>query len=427
MKEEYLQFIWQHLLFRQGQLLTVSGKAIEMLHPGELNRDSGPDFFNARIRIGGITLAGNVEVHVQSSDWLRHGHQNDKAYNNLILHVVFSHDARLEQNTTHNVEVLELKDRISEELVSRCANLLASKAALPCASQLINCPEEVFAGVLALKLEERLEQKSRQIAGQLVYADGHYTQTYYSLLLRHFGFNLNAQVFELLSRTLPLTILLRHANDLLQLEALLLGTAGLLEPELTEEYPRRLKQEFAFLSAKYGLKPLQPSLLRYSRTRPNNFPDLRLAQFAALLHQSPELLQAPQEHTGLETLLEKFRVMAGPYWQNHYRLQLSSEKPTGRIGSASAELLVINCLVPFLNYYAKTQHRREYREKALALLKACTFENNRITRLFSARTGQLRSAAQSQACVQLYKTWCSKKKCLQCSVAAALLKPKALL
>lgn len=426
MKEEYLQFIWQHLLFRPGQLRTASGKTLELLHPGELNRDSGPDFFNARIRIGGITLAGNVEVHVLSSDWLRHGHQNDRAYNNLILHVVFRHDAQLEQNTTYNVEVLELKDRVSEELISRCADLLASKAALPCASQLVNCPEQVFADMLTLKLEERLEQKSRQIAGQLVFQDGHYTQTYYALLLRHFGFNLNAQAFELLSRALPLNILLRHANDLLQLEALLLGTAGLLDQELVEEYPLRLKQEFAFLSAKYGLKPVESSLLRYSRTRPNNFPDLRLAQFAALLHQSPELLQAPQEHTGYKLLLKKLSVRAGPYWQSHYRLQLPSEKPTGRIGSASAELLIINCLVPFLVYYAKSQHRMEFREKALELLTDCSFENNRKTRLYRAMAGQFRSAAQSQACVQLYDSWCSKKRCLQCSVAAALLKPKAL-
>lgn len=426
MKEEYLQFIWQHLLFKQGQLRTVSGKPLEVLQTGELNRDSGPDFFNARIRIGGITLAGNVEVHVHSSDWLRHGHQNDRAYNTLILHVVFRHDAQLEQNTTHNVEVLELKDRVSEELIRRCKGLLASKAALPCASQLADCPTQIFDEVLSLRLEERLEQKSRQIAGQWVYLGNHYTQTYYSLLLRHFGFNLNAQAFELLARALPLTILLRHANDLMQLEALLLGTAGLLEQKLDEDYPLQLRKEFAFLSAKYGIKPLESSLLRYSRTRPNNFPDLRLAQFAALIHQSPEMLQAPQAYTEYKVLLERFQLRAGPYWQQHYRLQRPSVKPTGQIGSASAELLIINCLVPFLIYYAQAQHQPNYREKALALLNACSFENNRKTRLFHSRTAPFRSAAHSQGCLQLYDSWCRKKKCLQCNVAAALLKPKAL-
>ncbi len=422
MKEDLLQFIWQHKLLKPLPLISVSGKEIKVLRPGELNPDSGPDFFNARIELDRVILAGNIEVHVNSSDWLKHEHQKDKTYDNIILHVVYKHDKPLDQNNRFNVEVLELKSLVSNETLNKYQQLLQSKQELPCHNQLTECSDLHVLHWLDRVVVERLRNKEYFI--HQLYHSLHcdYTQTFFALLLKAFGFKVNAQPFELLGRHLPVHLLLRHANSLKQTEALLLGMAGLLEETFQEKYPRELQNEFEFLKRKYQLLPLDKSLLKYSRMRPTNFPDLRLAQFAALLHTHPNFLQAPHEFRNPEMIDKVFDLSMSEYWKSHYRLGVKADRNTGRPGKASVDILLINTLVPFLFFYSNKQNRPEYKTQALQMLETCIFENNRKTRLFHNKSHLFHSALQSQACIQLYDTYCSKKRCLNCGIAAALLK-----
>jgi Protein of unknown function (DUF2851) len=422
MKEDLLQFIWQHKLLKPLPLTSVSGKLIRVLSPGELNLDSGPDFFNARIALDNLVLAGNIEVHVNSSDWLKHKHHEDKAYDNIILHVVYTHDKTLEQNSRFNVEVLELETLIAEETLSTYHQLLRSKQALPCKNQLPYCQDMKFTLWLDRVLVERLQNKAAFIQNLYKSLGGNYTQTFFTLLIKAFGFKVNAPAFELLGKHLPVQLLLRHANDLKQTEALLLGMAGLLDEQFKEKYPRELQNEFEFLKRKYTLLPLDKKLMKYSRMRPGNFPDLRLAQFASLVHQHPDFLQAPHEFSTGEGIKRAFDAELSAYWQNHYRLGLVAKRSTGSPGKASVESILINTVVPFLFFYSAKQDKPEFKEQALHLLEVCKFENNRKTRLFSAKKEVLSSAAQSQACIQLFDAYCSKKRCLNCGIAAALLK-----
>jgi len=422
MKEELLQFIWQHKLLKPLPLISVSGKEIKVLLPGELNPDSGPDFFNARIALDNLVLAGNIEVHVNSSDWLRHKHQKDKAYDNIILHVVYKHDKHLEQNGRFNVEVLELEKLISEETLNTYNQLLRSKQELPCQNQLPFCDELKFTLWLDRVLVERIEHKAALIHSLYTSLGGNYTQTFFTLLLRAFGLKVNASAFELLGRHLPVHLLLRHANDLKQCEALLLGMAGLLDEPLTEKYPRELQNEFEFLKQKYRLLPLDKKLLKYSRMRPANFPDRRLSQFASLVNQHPNFIQAPHEFRSGEDLKKVFDFEVSEYWQSHFRLGLAAEQSKGSPGITAVESILINTVVPFLFLYSLRLDKPEYKEQAMRLLDVCKFENNRKTRLFSAKKEILVTAANSQACIQLFDAYCSKKRCLNCGIAAALLK-----
>jgi hypothetical protein len=425
-KEELIQFIWQHKVLKPTPLITVSGKEIKVLKPGERNSNAGPDFFNARIELDNIILAGNIEVHVNTSDWLKHKHQEDTDYDNIILHVVYKHDISLEQNNKFNVEVLELKNLISEDTLHRYKQLSSSKMELACANQLQQCSDLHMSLWLDRVLVERLEDKEELLYALYKSLGANYTQTFFVFLLKAFGFKVNAAAFELLGKQLPVQLLFRHANDLKQCEALLLGVAGLLEEQFTDKYALELQNEFEFLKQKYKLIPLDKKLMKYSRMRPSNFPDLRLAQFAALLHHHPEFILCPQDYKTREKINKAFTFEVSEYWQNHYRLGLETQCKTGPLGQTSCEILLINTLVPFLFFYSKRQDKPELKEQAIFLLESCSFEVNHKTRLYSAKKAVLLSAVQSQACIQLFDAYCSKKRCLNCGIAASLLKTERL-
>ncbi|HQQ93378.1 MAG TPA: DUF2851 family protein [Bacteroidia bacterium] len=420
--EDLLQFIWEHKLLLPAPLFTVSGKSLSILNSGSRNPDSGPDFFNASILFEGVRLAGNIELHVKSSDWLRHGHQNDKAYEKIILHVVFEHDQIIRQNEENHVEVLELKRYISPSVLKNYTSGLEFRLNLPCRKLLPGLRSEVFRAWLDRLSAERLEEKVGKLEDLFQSADQHFTQCFYILLLRSFGMSVNALPFEMLARQLPLRILLRHANEPLQLEALLMGCSGMLEEVYEEDHPRRLQNEFAFLSSKYGLIRLEKGLFKYSRMRPSNFPDLRLAQFAALLHARPDFIQAPLKLKSADEFIDMFEVHPGTYWTSHYRLGLKSKHVKAEPGRQLAESILINSLVPFYFFYAGKKSEPRYRELALAFLASCAFEQNRKTALFSGQQSVLKSAIQSQACIRLYDEYCSKKRCFNCEAGRHMLK-----
>ncbi len=423
--EDLLQFIWKHRLLKPGPYRSVSGQQVEVLKPGELNRDSGPDFFNGQVRVEGVLLAGNIEVHLRTSDWLKHGHQEDRAYNKLILHVVYEHDKDLEQNLHHGVEVLALRDYIDQATLDTYRSFTAEAETLPCGPQLKRVNGLHFVSWLERMLVERLEEKVKRLDSLFKESGGDYVQTFYVSLLRNFGFRVNALPFEMLAQRLPAQLLLKHSNNLMQMEAMLLGMAGFLETPVADKYVALLQNEFEFLRNKYKLVPLQKELFKYSKLRPANFPDLRLVQFAALIHAQPGIFSSPRCALEYKHLMELLQTKVSDHWRKHYAVGGDDAKKSGAgAGKTSLEGMIINSFAPFYFFYGSKMHQPEYRQTALALLAACAPEQNYKTRIFSAQKAGIRSAAESQGIIQLYDQYCTHKRCLACGIAASLLKPR---
>lgn len=418
MKEDLLQFIWQYKLFDHSQLLTVSKLPIEILNPGELNKDSGPDFFNAKIKIGNIILAGNVEIHVNANDWHKHGHQNDAAYKNIILHVVYKNDSK---PSVENCEVLELKKHISHDLIKKYESLVNSKKTLACSGQIGKIEFIKIQNWLNRMLIERLEKKTEYIQQQFEQCKNDYTQTFYITLAKNFGFKTNAEPFENLARHLPLNLLLKHADNLFQLEALLFGTAGLLEKSYTDKYLQRLQNEFEFLKNKYGLVPLNPGVWKFMRMRPANFPSVRLWQMAKLIQCSPNLFSEPQQFNSIKKLSQALQHEAEGYWQNHFNPGGKPQQKIGAMGMQSVENILINTLAPFLFFYGKQSAKEHLTQAALESFEGTNFESNVKTRYFTKEGLKFSSSGESQALINLFDDYCRNKQCLKCGIASQLL------
>ncbi len=424
LKEDFLQFIWQHKLLKPEPLITNKGNQISIIKTGELNKDSGPDFFNAQIKINDIVLAGNIEIHVKTSDWLKHKHQNDKTYDNIILHVVYKNDVLLEQNTRNNVEVLEIKDLLPEHVIEQYQTITRSKQTIACNNQLPLVNDLKFSAWLERMFVERLEYKVKNVDALFENFAGDYTQTFYTLLLRNFGFKVNSVPFELLAKQLPVPILLKHCDNLLQLECLLLGTSGLLDKQFEDKYILNLQNEFEFLKNKYKITPLKKELFKFSRLRPANFATLRLAQFAKLIHTQPGLFNAPQNYNTYDKIFSAFKLNLENYWADHYNLGGEAVKKKNSLGDDSVSNIIINTFSVFFFFYFKRTGRIEFENIPFELLEKCAFEKNTKTKLFSQKNHQLKNAANSQALINLHDNYCVKRKCLSCGVAAAILNGK---
>jgi hypothetical protein len=421
--EELLQFIWRYKLLKPLPLITKSGKEIIILKQGELNLDAGPDFFNAQIRIHNITLVGNIEIHILSSDWLRHNHQQNKTYDNIILHAVYEHDVELIQNTSNNVEVLELKNLIDEKTLKAYEHLSTSKTKLPCANQLIELNEIKFLSWMERMTIERLEDKVQRIEQLFDFYGNDYLQTFYTCLLRSFGFKVNALPFELLAKQLPIHLLLKHSDHLMQVEALLLGVSGLLDNQFSDKYIQTLQNEFEHLKNKYSLIPLEKEIFKFSKMRPANFPTIRLAQLAQLIHCHTQLFSKPHLLKNYSDLMKALEIKPQGYWKDHYRLdgQVTSSELT--FGKGSAESVIINAFAPFFFFYSKKLVKPEYTEACIDLLNKCKMESNAKTKLFDAKKSSLVNAAGSQGIIHLYDNYCVARKCLKCAIAAGILNP----
>ena len=420
--EDLLQLIWQNKLFKPIPLITKSGIEIQILKPGDLNKDSGPDFFNAKIRIADLILVGNIEIHIKTSDWLKHKHQNDKAYDNIILHAVYEHDKEIIQNTKNHVEILELKPLISEKTIETYRKLVFTKEKLPCHGQLKTITDLKFISWIDRMAIERLEIKTKRIEHIFNSYHHDYTQTFFTILIRNFGFKVNAVPFELIAKQLPVHCLLKHADNLLQLEALLLGISGLLDAQSKNKYIQSLQNEFEFLKNKYNLIPLNHSIFKFSRLRPANFPTIRLIQLAKLIYTNSDLLIAPQKLKTYNQIKKALQINLSGYWLNHYTLTGDAVNKELGFGKDSIENIIINTFAPFYFFYSKKLSKPEFGIYAIELLNNCSFEINSKTKLYSDKKNILKTASDSQALINLYDGYCSKKKCLNCGIASELLK-----
>ncbi|WP_026902505.1 DUF2851 family protein [Pedobacter glucosidilyticus] len=421
--EKILHYIWRFRLFNFHDLRTVKGEQVEIIHPGNINVDAGPDFYDAKIKIGNTLWAGTVEIHLSSSDWLKHQHQHDKAYDNVVLHVVWDDDTAIQRSDGTYIPTLVLKHRVEEATIQKIEGLACSNESIPCAEQLKLVDEFYIKQWLDRMVVERLEEKSAYFEALHKQLKGSWEDTFYIGLARSFGFKVNSLPFELLAKNLPQQILAKHKQNSLQIEALIFGMSGLLHERYRDEYPKKLKAEFDFLRQKYQLNPLEPSVWKFSKTRPDNFPTIRLAQFAALINQSQHLFSkvtATSDVKALKVLFSDLNVH--PYWANHYLFDEEAVKASRNIGDASVNHILINTIAPLLFNYGKQISNPKFVDYATTLLENVKAEKNVIIDNFTNIGLKIDSASESQAVIQLKKYYCDEKKCLNCGIGIKILK-----
>jgi len=420
MQERLLHTIWQYSLYQPSALKTTDGDSITVIHPGRYNTDAGPDFLEAKIKVGDTTLAGHIEIHVHSSDWDKHGHETDEAYKNIILHIVYEHDA---DTGPANTPVLCIAPYVSLDTISKYEYLAYAKNDLPCANNLSDVKDIIKYSWLTRLLAERWEEKLGTWQELLDESAGDWSSLLYWRLAANFGFKVNAEAFLALAKSLPINVLAKHRENLLQVEALLFGQAGMLENEMEGVYPNALKTEYDYLRKKYKLKPIPAHSWKFMRLRPANFPTIRIAQFAALVHKSLHLFSVIIEKSNVKEIQPLFDVRAGHYWETHYNFGEATEKDSKKnLGKSSIQNIIINTVAPIKFLYAGQQSTEPQQEIALKLLDELPAEKNRIIDIWAGNNWAPENASQSQAQIQLYNNYCSKKRCLDCAIGLNIIK-----
>jgi hypothetical protein len=415
MDEEFLQYIWGNSLFLDAEVVTTGGERARVLHVGVLNRDSGPDFYHARVEKGGVVLVGTVEVHLAASDWFRHGHHADAAYDNVILSVVGKADAEVYTSKGRRVDTVEL--RYDE----RCRDEYLYMQDVPLLPRCHRRLRDIDPCKLELSLEgyavERLERKCEDVYRLLEASRGDWEATLHGMITRYWSGNVNAEAFSLLARGLSCNRAWRAGDSLFRLEALLLGYSGLLEAaDARDEYVDAARAEYDFLASKHGLQALPPSCWKFMRVRPALFPTVRIALLAALLCRSNFLFSALIEAPSAREAMQELDVSASSYWDTHYLLGEPSTRQVKKVGEMLRQVIAVNALVPFLFVYGRERGEERYGEKALRWLEELPAERNRVMKNWSEHGVVPRSALQSQALLQVHREYCLPRRCLHCKL-----------
>jgi Protein of unknown function (DUF2851) len=423
MREDFLYYVWKLQYFDKKTLTTCQGESLSISCPGTRNDHAGPDFLNGSIIINDVTWHGHVEIHINASDWHAHQHQTDKAYDNVILHVVWNHDKDIQQQDGTLIPTLVLKGRVAPQLHQQYYKLVHNQAAIPCAKQLPRVADLTKTAMLDKALFQRLTHKNNLVYRLLEDNKGDWEATAYQLLAYNFGFKVNSSTFLDLSLSLPLKILTKHTDNLLQLEALLLGQAGLLlnNNQAQDAYLAALQKEYNYLMHKYLLKggKVQACQWKFFRLRPANFPTIRIAQFAQLLHQHPSIFDL-MVNTETTVLYKALVIVQSSYWQNHYQFSKRSKKKISGLGRTSIEHILINTTVSLLVAYGKAKDEPSYVDKAIAVLQQLPAEHNAITRRWNDMGIQAKNSFDSQALIELFNNFCTQKQCLSCHIGVAI-------
>lgn len=421
MTEDFLQFIWEQRLFETNNLETTDGEKLEVVEPGTRNTDSGPDFFNAKIRIDSTLWVGNIEIHRNSSDWMRHHHNTDGAYDSIILHVVDNFDKPVHRKSGSTIPALVLT--YPAHILENYRQLLAARTWIPCQARFHAIDPFVLKIGFNRLMIDRLQDKTTEILERLALNQNNWNETFYQFLARNFGFKTNALPFELLAKSLPVSILGKHKNNLQQIEALLFGQSGLLNMELFgDDYFLNLRAEYEFLSKKYRLKPVAGHLWKLLRLRPVNFPTVRIAQLAALIHQSSGLFSEILETDQLTQLQKLFDVRASAYWDHHYKFSYPSKNSSKHLGDSAVNNLIVNTIVPFLFVYGEQNNKHYLKDRALDWLEKMPAETNSVITKWEGLGIQPQSAFETQALLQLKNRYCSERRCLKCHVGNKIIR-----
>lgn len=424
MKEEFLHYAWKYRRFVGRDLTTVDGKSIDILQPGRHNRDAGPDFLDARLRIDETVWAGNVEIHLAASDWHRHGHDKDPAYDNVILHVVFAHDSDIFNGNGQLIPALSLKDRIDYQTYRYYRSWLKSSGYIPCDPANRDVPTPIKTSAIQAAAVERIEAKSEVYLDHLNETRGDLDTAFYRVLLRGFGLKVNAIPFEQLARITPFHTVRKVRNNLPDLEALLLGQAGFLQDLRTEDaYLKSAIARYEFLAGMYKLHSMPKSSWKLFRLRPPNFPQVRLAQLARFIHRHESIARRAAELENVEDARRFFDVtLNDEFWLSHYTLEKTSPSVAKSIGSNVTDLLIINAVAPYQFALSRYNKDVSYRERAINLLESMPSEKNSVVRKFAEMGFVSKSAFDTQGVIQLKHFYCDERKCLSCKVGIHLLK-----
>ena len=426
MTEAFLQYVWQHQLLDHG-LTSVDGQPVVVLRAGEPNRDAGPDFFNARIRIGDVEWVGNVEIHVHSSDWKSHRHTEDRSYNNVVLHVVYEHDCEIMLQDGRVPPTLELKHYLHSSLEANYDALMRPTGGddIPCGKEVGEIPDFMVKSCMERLTIERIDAKTTVAKRLLDESRGGWEQTCYWLMARYFGGKVNALPFELLAKATDQRMLARWKDDPRRIEAILMGQAGLLEGYFEDEYPRLLQSDYNAIRGAAALNPMGGYLWKFYCLRPSSFPTIRISQFAQLMSASSNLFATLLGMTDAKEMESIFDKQASCYWNDHYKFDKATEKSTKKhVGKMQAQLLIINAWVPLLFLYGAEHGQQCYKEQAVDLLEQLPAEDNNVIRRWKKVGVEPANASESQALLQLYNEYCSRHRCLECSIGFQILKHK---
>lgn len=416
MTERLLQYIWQFQYFNRTHLKTTEGEDVQVIFPGTINRNQGPDFLGAKIKIGSTVLAGTVELHTRTSEWERHGHSGDQNFRNVILHVVYQHDV-----STSVLPVLELQPHISTIMLSKYNNLMEANAFVSCGNMLHAVKDITWLSWKERLLAERLTKKADKVFSLLQQNGNHWAEVFWIMLARSFGTKVNADAFESIAKSVSVIALAKQKASIHQIEALLLGQAGLLADAVEDQYYQLLQREYSFLKKKYSLSPIAFPV-HFLRMRPGNFPTIRLTQLAMLVHSSRHLFSTIRETDSVSNLKSLLGVTANDYWHYHYQFGQTSDFKKKTLGNAAIEIIIINCIVPMLFAYGSYHRDEKQKLKALQWLEQLTSEANTVVAGFKGLAVASKTAYDSQALLELKNEYCNKKRCLECSVGNSLLK-----
>ncbi|MCO6495999.1 MAG: DUF2851 family protein [Bacteroidetes bacterium] len=421
--EDFLQAGWKTGLFLKPDLQLTDGRKLEIINRGIHNKNNGPDFSQAKIRIDNTIWAGSIEFHVKSSDWIKHGHSADPAYKNVILHIVWEHDTEIQSQDGYILPCLELKNIVSQKQLNNYLALIQSLKEIPCEDTIREVDSFTVYQMLQRTVVDRIERKTERIHKILCESQNDWHKAFYKTLFRNFGFKTNQHAFEDLADRIPVKVFDLLKDKPLTSEALLIGCSGLLSiGETADEYTVFLKEEFKFLKHKYNLNEHTPTLWKFSKMRPHNFPFIRLVQLASLLNQNYQLPARVLEAQTVKELIGLFNTNISEYWKDHYKPGVEGKFKNNDLSKDSIDLLIINTCVPFVFLYGKESGTEGYCEKALSWLENIKPENNNIIKYWRSIGIKPTNCFETQALIELKESYCTKKRCMDCLIGYEILK-----
>ena len=421
MKEDFLHHVWQFKKFDIANLKTTKGESIQILNSGQYLQLSGPDFFNAQIIIENQKWAGNVEIHLKSSDWYVHNHEKDSNYDSVILHVVWEHDVPIFRKDNSEIPTLELKEYVALSDLHKYQSLVSQKSWIYCENELQNVDQFVFKNWQERLFFERLERKANLIFELLETSNHDWEAVLFCLLVKNFGLNTNGEMFYKIAKSIPFSVVRKESFSLESLESLLLGQANLLSHDFQDSYARELQKSYHYLVQKHQLREKVVGSVEFFKHRPDNFPTVRLVQLASLYFHQKNLFSLVMNCSSINELYQVFNVGVSEYWETHYNFDRESSKKMKKLSKSFIELLVINTIIPLQFAYARSQ-QKEITQDLIDLANSIPSEKNVIIDKFKTFGIASENVYESQALLQLKKEYCDLKKCLDCAVGHFILK-----
>lgn len=421
MKEDFLHYLWKFKKFDSLNLKAFHGEPITIVQVGQYLELAGPDFFNAQLIIGDQKWAGNVEIHIKSSDWYVHHHERDQAYENVILHVVWEHDTEIFRSNNSEIPVLELKKYVDTATIRTYQALVAPKSWIYCEKQIGDIDGFLLKNWQERLFFERLERKSKSIFELLNQTNNDWEAVLFSLLAKNFGLNTNGEIFLKIAQSIPFSLIRKESFEVENLEAFLFGNSGLLDTDKEDNYFKDLKFRFFYLLHKYHIEKIIVEPVQFFQHRPDNFPTIRLSQLAQLYHIHQNLFSLISAANSVKMIHEFFDISTSSYWENHYQFDKESPKRKKKISKSFIDLIIINTIIPLQFAYAKSQGK-EISEDLIQLINEVAYEKNAIIDKFSSFGIKSKNALESQSLLQLKSEYCNKSRCLECAIGMELLK-----